>query len=101
MFGAVTQPWAPNPVFRGLPREQFQSFREPGYVKIAWSLRVDPIGGSSSMAYTETRVTTTDAVSRGKFRRYWAFFSPGILATRWFALHMVRTDAERITQTRS
>jgi hypothetical protein len=95
VFGAVTQPWAANPVFRALSQDEFAKFQEPGYVKIAWMLRVDPVDGGKSMASTETRVATTDPVSRAKFRRYWSWASPGMFLIRWVSLRAARDEAER------
>ncbi len=94
VFGAVTQPWLANPVFRALPPEEFERFHEPGYVKIAWTLRADPFNGHS-VVRTETRAATTDAMARAKFRRYWAFLSPGIILIRRIGLRLVRAEAER------
>lgn len=95
VFGAVTQPWAANPVFRALPPGEFAKFQEPGFVRIAWMLRVDPINGGMSMLSTETRVATTDPVSRAKFRRYWSWASPGMFLIRWVSLRAARDEAER------
>jgi hypothetical protein len=95
VFGAVTQAWVPDPVFRALAPTDFAQFHAPGYVKIAWTLRVDPVDSMQSIARTETRVATTDPVSRAKFRRYWAFFSPGMFLIRWASLRIVRAEAER------
>jgi hypothetical protein len=95
VVGAVTQPWLPNVVFRGLAPEEFRAFQEPGYVKIVWTLRADPVGESESMFHTETRVTTTDQTARTKFRWYWARFSPGIVLIRRVMLGLLKTDAER------
>jgi hypothetical protein len=39
---------------------------------------------------TETRVATTDPVSRKRFRRYWRVVSPGIRLIRRISLRMVR-----------
>lgn len=94
VFGAVTQPWAANVVFRALPPEEFAAFHEPGYAKIVWTIRADPLAPGESVARTETRVVTTDAESRRKFRRYWSFFSRGIVLIRWEALRLVRAEAE-------
>jgi hypothetical protein len=94
-FGAVTQPWMANVVFRSLPADTFTAFDEPGYVKIVWTLRVDPVGDHESIFRTETRATTTDAVSRARFRWYWARFSPGIVLIRRVMLRQVRREAER------
>jgi hypothetical protein len=95
IFGAVTRPWVANPVFRPLPAREFATFREPGYAKIVWTLRADPISAIESVARSETRVATTDAVARAAFRRYWSFFSPGIELIRWISLGLVKKEAER------
>jgi hypothetical protein len=95
VVGAVTQPWLPNVVFRGLAPEQFRVFHEPGYVKIVWTLRADPVSDTESIFRTETRVMTTDPTARTKFRWYWARFSPGIVLIRRIMLGLLRTDAER------
>jgi hypothetical protein len=95
VLGAVTQPWKGQVVFRGVPAGEYLAFREPGYVKIAWTLRADPIGASASVFRSETRATTTDAAARAKFRWYWARFSPGIVLIRWMLLPAVKADAER------
>ena len=95
VVGAVTQPWMANVVFRALPPDRFGEFREPGYVKIIWTLRADPIGASQSMFRTETRVATTDATARRRFRWYWARFSPGIVLIRRLMLGNLKKEAER------
>ena len=94
VFGAVTRPWEANPVFRPLPRQEFASFHEPGYAKIVWTLRADPISATESVARTETRVTTTDQAARKAFRRYWSLVSPGVEVIRWVSLRLVKREAE-------
>ena len=64
VMGAVTQPWMADAVMRALHPDQFAAFHESGYVKIAWTLRADPIGAAESVARTETRVVTTDLIAR-------------------------------------
>ena len=95
VFGAVTQPWLANVVFRPLDPEEFASFAEPGYVKIAWTLRADPIGPNQSYCCTETRAKATDAIARRKFRRYWSLVSAGVVLIRWLMLRLTKKDAER------
>jgi hypothetical protein len=95
VLGAVTKPWEANPTFRPLPPDEFAPFREPGYVKIVWTLRADPAGSAESVFRTETRATTTDAEARRRFRWYWAFLSPGILLIRRALLAPVKKEAER------
>jgi hypothetical protein len=99
VVGAVTQPWHANVVFRGLPPDQFTAFDEPGYVKIAWTLRADPTADGASIFRTETRVVTTDATARRLFRWYWARFSPGIILIRRALVGRLRRDAERRART--
>jgi hypothetical protein len=95
VLGAVTRPWEPDVTFRGLPPEEFAAFEQPGYTKIVWTLVAEPAGPGRSVCRTETRVVTTDAVSRERFRRYWAIMSPGIRLIRWAMLRVVKRDAER------
>jgi hypothetical protein len=95
VMGAVTQPWYANVVFRPLPPSEFAAFHEPDYVKIVWTLRADPVGTSESIFRTETRVVTTDAGARAKFRRYWSLLSPGIILIRWASLGPLKREAER------
>ena len=95
VVGAVTQPWLPNVVFRGLAPEEFRAFQEPDFVKIIWTLRADPVGASESIFRTETRVATTDRTARTKFRWYWARFSPGIILIRRVMLGLLKSEAER------
>lgn len=95
VVGAVTRPWEPNVIFRPIAPDQFATFAEPGYVKILWTLRADPDGAGASVFRTETRVSTTDATARARFRRYWSLFSPGIVAIRWLLLGPLKAEAER------
>jgi hypothetical protein len=95
VVGAATKPWEANVTFRALPPDEFAAFSEPGYVKIAWTLRAEPIGATASIFRTETRAVATDAIARAKFRRYWAFLSPGIIVIRWAILGPLKSQAER------
>lgn len=95
VVGAVTQPWKANVTFRGLPPDDFAAFDEPGYVKIAWTLRADPIASTESVFRTETRAIATDTAARARFRRYWSFLSPGIIVIRAMMLHPLKAEAER------
>ena len=75
--------------------DEFRAFSEPDCVKIVWTLRADPVGAAESIFRTETRVMTTDATARAKFRRYWSFLSPGIILIRWVSLRPLKAEAER------
>jgi hypothetical protein len=95
VVGAVTRPWEPNVVFRPLPPDQFAAYSQPGDVKIVWTLRAEPFGEYSSIFMTETRAVATDAITRARFRKYWAFASPGIATIRRLSLRPLKREAER------
>ena len=95
VLGAVTQPWQRDVKFRALPPDEFAAFDEPGFAKIAWTIRAESLGPATSLFYTETRVATTDAEARKRFRRYWTMVSPGVRLIRRESLRLVRADAER------
>ena len=94
VMGAVCQPWEGEVVFRPLPADEFAAFAEPGYAKIVWTLEVEPDGDAACTFRTRTRVATTDADARRRFRRYWSIFSPGILLIRLEALRLLRASAQ-------
>lgn len=76
-FGTLTQPWrvgdeAPLQV----DAESFTALSTPGYAKIAFSIRADPDGPSRTQVTTETRVATTDPLSRKRFKAYWVVVGP-------------------------
>lgn len=98
VMGAVTRPWEADVTFHALPPEEFASFSQPGFVKIAWTLRADPIDDGCSVFRTETRAVATDATARARFRRYWAFASPGIGLVRQLSLRPLKREAERRRQ---
>ena len=95
VVGAVTRPWEANVTFRALPPGDFAAFDEPGFVKIVWTLRVDPVGDEASVFRTETRAVATDPLARVRFRRYWAFASAGIATIRFLSLRPLKREAER------
>jgi hypothetical protein len=95
VMGAVTRPWDPEPVFRSVPAAEYLEFSEPGYVKILWTLRAEPLSEDESMFHTETRVATTDLAAREKFRTYWSFVAPGVELIRLAMLRPLKQAAEQ------
>jgi hypothetical protein len=95
VVGAITKPWEANVTFHAVAPDQFEPFWQRGYVKIAWNLRVDAVGESDAIFRTETRAIAMGAVARAKFRRYWAFASPGVSLIRSLSLVSLKRDAER------
>lgn len=98
VMGAVTRPWDAAPVFRSIPPGEFTAFCEPGYVKIAWTLRAEPLDGGQSMFHTETRVATTDPETMKRFRTYWSYVAPGVELIRWAMLRPLKRAAERASR---
>lgn len=93
VMGAVTQPWKGNVIFRSIPPDEFAAFNEPGYVKIAWTLRADP-AGDGCVFRSETRAIATDAISQRRFRKYWSLVAPGVWLIRRLSAAPMRRDAE-------
>jgi hypothetical protein len=93
VFGAVTQPWRGDVHFRPIAADRFAAFDSAGYAKIVWAIAVDSLGPTRSRVRTETRVATTDAISRRRFRRYWSIYSPGIVWIRRMALRVIANQA--------
>jgi hypothetical protein len=94
VVGAITQPWRADVVFRCPDPDAFRADRRPRHVKIVWTLRADPLGPSESIFRSETRVATTDAAARRRFRLYWATFSAGIILIRRLMAGEVKRTAE-------
>ncbi len=94
VLGQVGRPWQPTDMGSGptLAPAAFAAFDQPGFAKIALSLRVQPYGTTGTILTMETRVAITDRVSLGRFRRYWALIGPFSHLTRWIALRLVAAD---------
>ena len=95
VLGAATQPWLAAPVFRSIPADAFMTFSEPGFVKITWTLRADPVDDTHAVFHTETRVCTTNAEARDRFRNYWSYVAPGVALIRLALLRPLKHEAER------
>jgi len=57
--------------------EAFRAFSEPGFVKVAWAIRIAPLGENDTRLTIEVRVDATDPDAWAKFRRYFALVGPG------------------------
>lgn len=95
VIGAVTQPWMADVVFHGVLPEELAAFNQPDFVKIAGTLRADPIESGGSVLQTETRVMTTNSSARRKFRKYWSLIFPGVFLIRLVLMDMAKRDAEQ------
>ena len=97
VLGQVSRPWKAVAAATDAPTtpEQFTSFDEPGFAKIAASLRIDPYGNRSSILTMETRVAISDDKSRRRFRRYWLLVGPFSSLIRRMALRLLATEFRR------
>lgn len=74
--GAIGKVWQPQITFVHVDgAAAFAAFEEPGFVKVAWSVRLKP-RGELCRVELELRVDTTDAASYAKFRRYFRLVGP-------------------------
>lgn len=102
VLGQVSRPWKPGAISTGTPvtAEQFAGFDQPGFARIATSLRVDPYGSRSSILTMETRVALTDDASRRRFRRCWTLAGPFSHLIRRFALRLLAAELRRSAPSR-
>lgn len=94
VVGSVGRFWRKDYGSRAVTAEQFDSFRDPGYAKLAISLAVRPAGSGTILRY-EARTATTDAAARRTFRRYWRLISPGVAFIMRRALQRIKAESER------
>ena len=98
VFGSVVQPWKAVTDNEPAPRveaDRFAAFDTPGYVKVAFNIRVEPYGRGRSLVTTETRTAATDPASLHRFNRYWLLVGPFSALIRRLMLRIVKADAER------
>jgi hypothetical protein len=98
VFGAVVQPWKSVTDDEPAPQveaDRFAAFDTPGYVKVAFNIRVQPYGSGRALITTETRIAATDSTSLRRFARYWLLVGPFSALIRRLMLRIVKSDAER------
>ena len=98
VMGAVTRPWEPNVVFRGIPPDAFAAFDEPDYVKIVWTLRVDPVRPYSSIARFGNARGRDRCIRAPEVPVVLGRFSAGIVLIRELSMRLVKKEAERRAQ---
>ena len=94
-LGVVAKVWRPRIEYAALEAEEFGHFDRPGFAKIIYALRVQPLGDDRCLLSGTMRTATTDEHARRWFRRYWTFgVGPGAHVLVQGLLEMVREDAE-------
>ena len=85
--GAIGKVWQAEIPFRHLAdAAAFAAADEPGWVKVAWALRVVARGARDTRLEIEVRVDATDEASWQRFRRYFRFIGPASRFIRRSAL---------------
>lgn len=75
--GAIGKVWrAEIPFVHVASGNEFAAFDRPDYVKVAWAIRVVPLGEGVSRIELEVRVDATDDEAWKKFRRYFRVIGP-------------------------
>ncbi len=76
-IGAIGEVWKPDIPFRHVDGAAgFADFAQPGWVKVAWAIRVAARGPRDSRVEVEVRVDATDEAAWRKFRRYFRLIGP-------------------------
>jgi hypothetical protein len=78
--------------------EDFKAVTTPGFALATMNFLVQENGSNSCLVMTETRVHSTDAVTAGRFARYWRVIYPGSALIRRMWLRAVKRRAEASTQ---
>jgi hypothetical protein len=86
VVGAIGKVWRPEIPFVHVENStEFAAFRDPGFVKVAWAIRVTKHGEHGSRVEFELRVDATDHDSWRNFQRYFRLIGP--------ASHFIRRAA--------
>jgi hypothetical protein len=89
-FGAIGKFWKADIEWKDVRREQFQTFGEPGWGKIACHFLVRADGPNRTVLSYECRTATTDPDARRLMARYWPLIRP-------FASHIMRATLRTIS----
>lgn len=97
VLGLVGRLWRPGAGLVRMEPDDFESFARPGYARVAWNVRVEPLGDDAarSVLFTEVRVACTDEKARGKFLLYWTLMGPATGMVLRRSLGLAKADAER------
>ncbi|MFF4360008.1 hypothetical protein [Streptomyces sp. NPDC001604] len=95
VFGAVGKPWRASIEWRRVEPEQFTSFGEAGWAKMAAAFVVHPYGTRRSLLTYEARTACTDPASTARFGRYWTLVSPGVGVVLRGTLRAIKAAAEQ------
>ena len=93
LLGLIGKPWTVRYGARKIAPEEFRSFNDSGYAKIAWSFTLDGEAPAVLLS-TQTRVQCLDDESRRRFKLYWNLIRPFSGFIRNEMLRLVRSCAQ-------
>lgn len=94
-FGAIGKVWQPDIDWKPVTADEFTTFAEPDYAKIAAQFSVREYGEDRSLLSYEARTAGTDTESRRRFLRYWWLVRPFVRMVMRAALLTAKDVAER------
>jgi multisubunit Na+/H+ antiporter MnhB subunit len=92
--GKIMKSWVTAIPPRMTTAEQFISFKDSGYIKVAFNFYVKNLGNGKTLLSSETRIHANDDKARRIFGRYWTIIYPGSAITRRLLLDAVATRVE-------
>jgi hypothetical protein len=87
VIGAIGRFWETEIPFVDVPPTDFAAFAEPGFGKVAWEARFEPLGRTGTRIVLELRVTATDDEAWRRLRRYFRLLGPFSRFIRRHLLH--------------
>lgn len=76
--GAIGKVWHGEiPFVHVRDASEYAAFSEPDFVKVAWAIRLIPLGAQDTRLELEVRVDATDEAAWSKFQRYFLVIGPG------------------------
>jgi hypothetical protein len=93
VVGAIGKVWRlAIPFVHVADADRYAAFASPGFVRVAWAIRVAPKGHDRSRVELEVRADATDPASWRKFRLYFALVGPW---SRWIRRSLLSSLARQ------
>ncbi len=101
VFGMVGRPWISEPPPQIATSEEFLAFSKPGYIRVAFNIRIVEVTKGTFRISTETRALGNDPNAQRTFSRYWRLIYPGSAIIRRIWLDAIIGRAEKTRSSKS